>query len=128
MKKKNIILQYNKICSKLIPQQIKIKKELETYFKEKNLKYYMGGTVGVTLKSSNSSIIIEIPNTCHEDSWGIQFHKDFCKDFNLKLIKYTYDYRQSSGYNKNESMTQWYEYTSKDNPNFEAIKTPYGDW
>lgn len=94
-----------------------------------NIKYNIEQNIGdITIINftldDNGFILINITEDKYTDTWNIQFHEEFCEEFNVKLIKTeeVTQYHTENGSITDKLLIKEYTYAPKENKDFEEIK------
>lgn len=105
--------------------EVKIGRLIQSFKIKYNIEEKIGGIEKLYIGIDDYGfLIVQITEDKYRDTWEIQFHKNFCEEFDVKLIKTEHlsQFRSENGYVSDKLRLCEYTYAPRDNKDFEEIK------
>ena len=105
--------------------EVKIGRLIQSFKIKYNIEEKIGGIEKLYIGIDDYGfLIVQITEDKYRDTWEIQFHENFCEEFDVKLIKTEHlsQFRSENGYVSDKLRLCEYTYAPRDNKDFEEIK------
>lgn len=105
--------------------EIKIERLIQSFKIKYNIEEMIGDIETIYIGIDDYGFLtVQITEDKYRDTWNIQFHENFCYEFDVKLIKTEHlsQYHSKDGYVNDKLILSEYTYAPKSREDFEEIK------